>query len=70
MIPGSARLALVDGVVHLDEESAVFDGDVGGAGRASRSSRLLGDGTINAQAVVIAPVQGVRRDVSVGVGSG
>jgi len=48
VIPGSARLALVDGVVHLDEEAAVFDGMLAGWARQQKS-RLLGDGTINAR---------------------
>jgi integrase/recombinase XerC len=44
-VPGVAHLALVDGVVHLDEAAAVFEGMVVGWSR-QQSSRLLADTTI------------------------
>ena len=43
--PGVAHLSLVDGVVHLDEAAAVFEGMVVGWSR-QQSSRLLADTTI------------------------
>jgi len=44
-IPGSAALVLVDGVAHLDEPAAVFEGMVTGWGRQQKS-RMLGEATI------------------------
>lgn len=44
-VPGSASLVLVDGVVHLDEDAAVFEAMLAGWSRQQRS-RLLQDGTI------------------------
>ena len=44
-IPGSARLVLVEGVVHLNEEEAVFEAMLEGWARQQRS-RLLSDSTI------------------------
>ncbi|MFZ2056613.1 MAG: hypothetical protein WAV54_04300 [Acidimicrobiales bacterium] len=44
-VPGVAHLSLVDGVVHLDEAAAVFEGMVVGWSR-QQSSRLLADTTI------------------------
>ena len=44
-VPGVAHLALVDGVVHLDEAAAVFEGMVVGWSRQQKS-RLLADTTI------------------------
>ena len=44
-IPGSAALVLVDGVAHLDEPAAVFEGMVTGWGRQQKS-RMLGQATI------------------------
>ena len=41
-VPGSAGLVLVDGVIHLDEEAAVFEGMLTGWARQQKS-RLLGD---------------------------
>ena len=41
-VPGSARLVLVDGVVHLDEEAAVFEAMLAGWARQQKS-RLFGD---------------------------
>jgi site-specific recombinase XerD len=43
--PGSARLVLVDGVLHLDEELAVFEAMLTGWSRQQKS-RMLGDMTI------------------------
>ena len=45
-IPGSARLVLVEGVVHLNEPQAVFEAMLQGWARQQRS-RLLGDATIS-----------------------
>jgi integrase/recombinase XerC len=45
-IPGSARLVLVEGVVHLNEPQAVFEAMLEGWARQQRS-RLLGDATIS-----------------------
>jgi integrase/recombinase XerC len=45
-VPGSARLVLVDGVIHLDEEAAVFEGMLEGWARQQKS-RLLGDSTVS-----------------------
>lgn len=47
-LPGSARLVLVDGVVHLDEERAVFEAMLQGWGRQQRS-RMLGDSTVRSR---------------------
>lgn len=44
-VPGSAGLVLVSGVVHLDEEAAVFEAMLTGWGRQQRS-RMLGEPTI------------------------
>jgi integrase/recombinase XerC len=44
-IPGSAGLVLVDGVAHLDEPAAVFEGMVTGWERQQKS-RMLGEATI------------------------
>ncbi len=44
-VPGSARLVLVEGVVHLNEPQAVFEAMLKGWERQQRS-RLLGDATI------------------------
>lgn len=46
MVPGSARLVLVPGVTHLDEESAVFEGMLAGWSTQQRS-RLLGTATVS-----------------------
>lgn len=43
--PGSARLVLVEGVLHLNEELAVFEAMLTGWGR-QQQSRMLGDKTI------------------------
>jgi integrase/recombinase XerC len=43
--PGSAGLALVEGVLHLNEEVAVFEAMLTGWSRQQRS-RMLGEGTI------------------------
>jgi hypothetical protein len=45
-IPGSARLVLVEGVLHLNEPQAVFEAMLEGWARQQRS-RLLGDATIS-----------------------
>ena len=44
-VPGSAGLVLVAGVVHLDQEAAVFDAMLTGWGRQQKS-RMLGDATV------------------------
>lgn len=44
-LAGSAGLVLVSGVVHLDEERAVFEGMLAGWGR-QQQSRMLGEKTI------------------------
>ena len=44
-MPGSAGLVLVSGVVHLDQESAVFEAMLTGWARQQKS-RLLGEKTI------------------------
>lgn len=44
-VPGAAHLVLVDGVIHLDEAAAVFDGMLEGWAR-QQSSRLLAEQTI------------------------
>lgn len=44
-VPGSSRLVLLDGVVHLDEERAVFEAMLTGWSRQQRS-RMLGDTTV------------------------
>lgn len=51
-IPGSARLVLVDGVVHLDEETAVFEAMLAGWDRQQRS-RLLAESTIKPRAALL-----------------
>ena len=43
--PGSARMLLVPGVVHLNETAAVFEGMVTGWSR-QQQSRQLGEGTV------------------------
>ena len=45
---GSSRLALVDGVVHLDEERAVFEAMLTGWERQQRS-RMLGEATVRSR---------------------
>lgn len=45
VVPGSARLVLAPGVIHLDEQAAVFDAMLAGWERQQRS-RLLADATI------------------------
>jgi len=47
-VPGSSRLALVDGVVHLDEERAVFEAMLAGRERQQRS-RMLGEATVRSR---------------------
>lgn len=44
-VPGSARLVLASGVIHLDEQNAVFDAMLAGWERQQKS-RLLSDATI------------------------
>jgi hypothetical protein len=44
-VPGSARLVLASGVIHLDEQAAVFDAMLAGWERQQKS-RLLADATI------------------------
>ena len=44
-VPGSAGLVLVDGLVHLDQESAVFEAMLAGWSRQQKS-RLLSSSTI------------------------
>ena len=44
-VPGSAHLVLASGVVHLDEQAAVFEAMLGGWQR-QQQSRLLAEGTI------------------------
>jgi integrase/recombinase XerC len=44
-VPGSARLAMVGGVVHLNEEAAVFEAMLDGWSLQQRS-RLLADATV------------------------
>ena len=44
-MPGSAHLVLASGVVHLDEQAAVFEAMLGGWQR-QQQSRLLAEGTI------------------------
>ncbi|PZS30015.1 MAG: integrase, partial [Pseudonocardiales bacterium] len=51
-VPGSAGLVLVDGVVHLDEPAAVFEGMVTGWERQQRS-RMLGEGTISSRLTLV-----------------
>ncbi|MGD0873442.1 MAG: tyrosine-type recombinase/integrase [Acidimicrobiales bacterium] len=51
-VPGSARLVLVDGVVHLDEAAAVFEGMLSGWARQQKS-RMLGDTTISARLALL-----------------
>ena len=46
--PGSSGLVLVDGVVHLDEERAVFEAMLTGWERQQRS-RMLGDATVRSR---------------------
>ncbi|WP_203433946.1 hypothetical protein [Jiangella asiatica] len=51
-VPGSARLVLVDGVVHLDEETAVFEAMLSGWER-QQHARLLGESTITARTALV-----------------
>jgi integrase/recombinase XerC len=51
-VPGSAGLVLLDGVLHLDEEAAVFEAMLTGWTRQQRS-RLLGDATIEARIALL-----------------
>jgi integrase/recombinase XerC len=51
-VPGSAGLVLVEGVVHLDEEAAVFEAMVAGWARQQKS-RLLGDATVDARGALL-----------------
>ncbi len=46
-VPGSARLVLASGVVHLDEQAAVFAAMLSGWERQQRS-RLLAEATLRA----------------------
>jgi integrase/recombinase XerC len=51
-VPGSARLVLVDGVIHLDEEAAVFEAMLVGWARQQKS-RMLGDATVDARLALL-----------------
>jgi site-specific recombinase XerD len=52
LVPGSAGLVLVEGVVHLDEEPAVFEAMLAGWARQQKS-RLLGDSTIDSRLALL-----------------
>ena len=51
-LAGSAGLVLVEGVVHLDEEQAVFEAMLEGWARQQKS-RLLGDSTIDSRVALL-----------------
>ena len=51
-VPGSARLVLASGVVHLDEQAAVFGAMLSGWERQQRS-RLLADATIEPRVALL-----------------
>lgn len=51
-VPGSAGLVLVDGVVHLDEPAAVFEGMVTGWERQQKS-RMLGEATVSSRLALV-----------------
>ena len=51
-LAGSAGLVLVEGVVHLDEEQAVFEAMLDGWARQQKS-RLLGDSTIDSRVALL-----------------
>jgi integrase/recombinase XerC len=52
LVPGSAGLVLVGGVVHLDEDAAVFEAMLAGWARQQKS-RLLGDSTIASRVALL-----------------
>lgn len=56
-VPGSARLLLAPGIVHLNEPAAVFEAMVAGWGRQQRS-RQLGAGTVTDRERLIRRFQG------------
>jgi integrase/recombinase XerC len=51
-VPGSAGLVLVDGVIHLDEPAAVFEGMLTGWERQQKS-RMLGESTISSRLALL-----------------
>ena len=51
-MPGSARLVLASGVVHLDEQAAVFEAMLSGWERQQRS-RLLAEATIEPRVALL-----------------
>ncbi|MGH9248982.1 MAG: tyrosine-type recombinase/integrase [Acidimicrobiales bacterium] len=51
-VPGSARLVLVDGLVHLDEATAVFEAMLAGWER-QQLARLLGESTIKPRMALV-----------------
>lgn len=51
-VAGSAGLVLLEGVVHLDEEQAVFEAMLEGWARQQKS-RMLGDSTIDARGALL-----------------
>lgn len=51
-VPGAAHLVLVDGVVHLDPEQAVFQAMIAGWERQQRT-RFLKDGTIGPRVMLV-----------------
>ncbi len=51
-VPGSAHLVLASGVVHLDEQAAVFEAMLSGWERQQKS-RLLADATIEPRVALL-----------------
>lgn len=51
-VPGAAHLVLVDGVVHLDPEQAVFQAMLAGWERQQRT-RFLKDATIGPRVMLV-----------------
>jgi integrase/recombinase XerC len=51
-VPGSAGLVLVDGLVHLDQESAMFAAMLAGWSRPQKS-RLLSSSTIGTRIILL-----------------
>ena len=51
-VPGSAGLVLVEGVIHLDEPAAVFEGMLTGWERQQKS-RMLGESTIRSRLALL-----------------
>lgn len=52
-LPGAARLELVDGVIHLDPKSALFDAMLAGWARQQQTRFLKEEGTIKPRVTLV-----------------